>query len=476
MTTIIITFIILCGIFLALTRPKWLIYTMIFFAGWHSLFIDVGLSITIYRLIVIVFLLSLPIYFALRRDVIKFPSNINFLFIFVSYAVAATLIMRFFAPESPIEEFTRGEGRWIFQIAILLIDITPAFLPLLFFTKIEDVKTAGKVFIISTFVLCILGWIQSLAFYLYKVALFPMPEEGIFGAGRVISVDMFGVTVHRMHSLGGEPKSFAVTVVLAIFLIISSRAVNPKWFRFGNLLIAFFGASMLMALSTGGVFVLLVGLVLLAVLSLFIKDFYFKPVLKRIVVTALLLMIPFGIIIGSGTLQYDTLKKIVVERIIRSPIELFDAAALAFFFSNPQHGLFGVGLGNIHLYAWDYLKHLAIINPELAAWVLPYAHEFVFIPNSGYLEIISDLGIIGLFLFFAVFLIPIRVNLKYRRYILNKATKDIGLILVLSCFIALVVYLLRVEQIHYPFIALGFVYFFNRETMRNFKLSAEGRV
>jgi hypothetical protein len=99
----------------------------------------------------------------------------------------------------------------------------------------------------------------------------------------------------------------------------------------------------------------------------------------------------------------------------------------------------------------------------LAGWVLPYAHDFVFIPNSGYLEIISELGIIGLFLFLAVFLIPIRFNLKYRRYIFDKNIKDIGLILALFCFFTLVVYLMRFHQINFAFITLGLLYFFNCE-------------
>jgi hypothetical protein len=457
----------------ALTKPKWLIYAMIFFAGWHSLFIDVGLMLTIYRLIVIIFLLCLPIYLSLRKEPIKISPSIKYLLIFACYAIVITAIMRFFAPESPIEGFTRGEGRWIFQIAMLLIDITPAFLPLLFFTKIEDVKTAGKVFVISTFILCFLGWIQSLAFYLYRVALFavPMLEEGIFGPGRVIAVDMFGVTVHRMHSLGGEPKDFAITVAVAIILLIISRIVNQKGFRFGNLLIGFFLMSLFMSLATSGFFVLAMGLVLVATLPFFIKGLHFKSVWKSVAGIAIFLIIFFGVVIGSGILPRDTLKAVIIERIARSPIELFDAAALGFLFTNPQYGLFGVGMGNIHLYAWDYLLQHAMINLD-AAWVLPYAHDFVFIPNSGYLEIISELGIIGLFLFLAVFLIPIRFNLKYRRYIFDKDIKDIGLILALFCFFTLVVYLMRFHQINFAFITLGLLYFFNREVRQNFKLSA----
>jgi len=186
------------------------------------------------------------------------------------------------------------------------------------------------------------------------------------------------------------------------------------------------------------------------------------------------MIIFFGIIVGSGILPYDTLKMVIVDRVIRSPIELFDAAALGFLFTNPQYGLFGVGMGNFHLYAWDNLLQYAMIN-LLAAWVIPYAHNFVFIPNSGYLKIISELGIIGLFLFLTAFLIPIRFSLKYRQHISDKNIKDIGLALSNFCLFILIVYLMRVHQINFAFITLGLIYFFNREIIQNFKLNANAR-
>ncbi len=218
-----------------------------------------------------------------------------------------------------------------------------------------------------------------------------------------------------------------------------------------------------MSFATSGVFVLIAGLLLLAVLSLFIKGLRLVPALKRITAIVVFLIIFFSIIIGSGILPYDMLEAVIIERTIaRSPIELFDAAAIGFLLTNPQYGLFGVGMGNIHLYAWDNLLQHAMIDP-LAAWVIPYAHDFVFIPNSGYLEIILELGLIGLFLFLAVFLIPIRLIFRRMRHIQGDDLKRLGLIL--GCFgiFILLTYLMRFHQINYAFIVLGLIYFFNRE-------------
>jgi len=176
--TIITIVFILSATFIAFTKPKLLYFLLIFFASWYSLFIDIGLQISIYRLIIIIFLFCLPVYLSLRKNAIKFPSTAKYLLIFVCYAVAVTLMARFFVPESRIAGFTRGEGRWIFQIVMLFISVTPVFLPLLFLKKIEDIKTVAKVFIISTVILCILGWIQSLAFYFYRAIIFPVYSGG----------------------------------------------------------------------------------------------------------------------------------------------------------------------------------------------------------------------------------------------------------------------------------------------------------
>jgi len=470
MITIITSILILSIIFIGLTKPKLLYYVMVFFAGWFSVFIDVGLMITAYRLVIIIFLLCLPIYFSLRKNAIKFPPSVRYLLIFVCYAITITIVSQFYAPESYIVGFARGEGRWIFQIAMLLIDVTPVFLPLLFFKKIEDVKTTAKVFVTSVIILCVLGWVQSLAFYLYGVALFPVFREGLTGAvTQVMDVNMFGVTFFRMHSLGGEPKDFAVTVAVAIVLLIMSKITDSKGFRFGNLLMGFFLISLFMSLATSGFFVLLMGLAFIVILPFFVKDLRPRFAFKSIAVIAVTTIIFFGIIIISGILPLDLIKELSLERTItRSPIELFDAAVISFLSKHPQYGLFGVGMGNIHLYAWDNLIQYASENP-LAAWVFERSHDFVIVPNSGYLRIISELGIMGLILFLYAYLTPVRFNFKCRQYISDNNVKAIVLCLNLFSIFILVTFLMRYFQINYAYITLGLIYFLNRKIMPNFQ-------
>jgi len=461
---------ILSAIFIALAKPKLLLYAMVFSVGWHSIFVDIGFTISLYRLIIIIFWLCLPVYLSLRKHdfMLKFPSSIKWLFAFVSYAIAVTLIARFSIPEVYIVGFARGEGRWIFQIAMFLITITPVFLPLLFFTTIEDVKTAVKVFIASTAALCAIGWMQSLAFYLYGVTLFPVFREGLTGAvTQGMAVPLFGMTFFRMHSLGGEPRDFSMTVAVAIILLLVTRMVGYEKVRSTTLLIGFFLLSLFMSLSTSGLVVLTIGLIVLPFYTgkLGVK-FTFKPIATIAVMAALFL----GVIISLGILPLDTMKNMIWARTFaRTPIELFDAATLNFLSAHPQYGLFGMGMGNMHLHVRDYLAQYGLYHPG-AAWVVRVARNIIFVPLSGYLRMISEIGIIGLILFLGAYLSPIRRNLKYIRYISDDKSRSLAESLSYFAIFALIAYLMRTILIDVAFIALGWVYVLNRRIIQDFRL------
>lgn len=476
MTTSIILIFILSLMFIALIKPKILYYIMVFFAGWRSIFIDVGLTITVYRLIILIFLICLPVYLSPRKKAVRFPPSFKFLFIFIYYAVIITIVSQFYIPKNYILGFTRGQGRWLFQIVMLLIDVTPAFLPLLFFKKTEDIDTTAKVFVGSTIILCILGWLQSFIFYLYGIDVFPVFREGLTGSwSQAMGVDMIGMSLFRMHSLGGEPKEFAITVVVAIFLLIIAGIYDNKRLRFRNSLIIFFLISMFMSLSTSGFFVLLAGMVLIIILSIFVKGISFKFVFNSVTVITIAVIMLTVFLIAGNFLSLDSFKDLFLERTIRrSPIELFDAAVIDFLTTQPLYGLFGVGLGNIHLYAWDNLVQYANENP-LARWVLKSYHNFVFVPNSGYLRIISELGIVGIILFLYAYLRPVWLNFKHMQHVHNRINKKVVISLNFLAVITLVTYLMRYFNLNYAYISLGLVYFLNSQIMLNLQHNAGRR-
>jgi len=455
MITILGVIFILSAAFLAFTKPKLLYYIMVFFAGWYSLFIDVGLAVTIYRLIAVIFLLCLPIYLSIRRSTIKLPPGLKYLVIFVWYAMLVTVVARLFTPEIYIKSFFRGEGRWIFQIFMLFIDITPAILPMLFFKKIEDIKTAAKVFIGSTIVLSIFGWLQVLVYYLYKINIFPIFREGLTGGDKQsVAIPMFGRIIYRMHSLGGEPKDLAVTLAAAIILLIIFRIIIPQRGRLKDFLIGFFLLTLTMTLSTSGFYILVAGLILASITLFFVVKqrikFFFRPICISLIILSLF----FGFVLIREGLSLGFFKKVFLVRTVkRFPIEVFDAATLKFLFAHPLYGVFGVGMGNVHLYAVNYL------------WPTWEGYRAVFIPNSGYLEIISEVGVVGFVLFLLSYLTPIKWSLKRLRCLRDDNFKKTGLILTYFTLFVLIVYLMKANHINYAYLFLGLLYYFNIQTL-----------
>jgi len=445
----------IAAVFLTVVKPKLSYYAMIFFASWYSLFIDVGLEINIHRFIIIAFLFFLPLYLFSKKNTIKIPPTFKYLIIFIFYTLTITLIAQFYSPKSYIETFTRGEGRWIFQLIILLIYATPTLLPLLFLRKIEDIKTAATVFIGSTLILSIIGWIQSLAYYFYGIFLFPYPGKGLLGdEPKAILIDFFGKTFYRMHSLGGEPKYFATTLAAAIILLIISKIVYRKGFRFEYFLIGFFLISIFMSFSTSGIAIFIVGLGLLTSLAFFIKGLRFKFIFKSIFIISVILLISFTLLVISRVVSFEEVGSILLERTLeRSPIESYDEATLKFLSNNPIYSLFGVGMGNIHLYARDYLPDWATTLPSYNA---PFA------PNSGYL-IVGELGIFGLTLFLLAYLMPVWFNFKYVRYISDYNFRCTILTINFFAIFILISYLLRESLVIFVYIILGLLYFLNQE-------------
>ncbi len=129
-----------------------------------------------------------------------------------------------------------------------------------------------------------------------------------------------------------------------------------------------------------------------------------------------------------------------------------------------------MGMGNMHLHVRDYLAQYGLYNPE-AAWVVPMAYDIIFVPLSGYLRVISEVGIIGLLLLLGAYLIPVRRNFKYSRYISDNGHKRLTESLSYFAVFAVAAYLMRTILIDIAFIALGWAYFLNRDIMRNFRLS-----
>tara|TARA_Y100001954_G_C15648892_1_gene521612 strand:- start:348 stop:893 length:546 start_codon:yes stop_codon:yes gene_type:complete len=103
------------------------------------------------------------------------------------------------------------------------------------------------------------------------------------------------------------------------------------------------------------------------------------------------------------------------EPYIFTSFEVFDRAALNFFYNNPRYIIFGTGPNLISIPASKYLDKSAILT---------YERTMVGIPGIGIINHISRAGLIGLILYLTVFF---KIN-KILKKSSNKACKEIFIV------------------------------------------------
>lgn len=208
--------------------------------------------------------------------------------------------------------------------------------------------------------------------------------------------NFLGSDVYRMSSLGGEPKSLggslAVGALIAQIAVIYSVGRTKRQF---NWLIIFLLASLIATFSTTAFILYFVGsIVFMFILSVFnVGDKRHRP--QKVKILGRFGLSVVAIILVSSAFDWKV-SDIIYERTLGriegselSILEDSDAAVIGYLRDEPMSIVFGVGLGNIHLYANSYLL-------PSAAW---YMSGTAFVAKAAYLRIISELGLVGLFLF-----------------------------------------------------------------------------
>jgi O-antigen ligase len=250
----------------------------------------------------------------------------------------------------------------------------------------------------SAVVLATIGWGQ-LAIW-YATGSNPLPVgyvssllDGSSAGLRSGILRVSGAEVFRMNSLAGEPKNLGMVLVIAMLLIQVAARGNPKQRRL-KIMWFYFAAAVLTTWSTSAFLLLIAGPAVLAMIPKQTNGPTGSPMQAfRTVSLGLVAVIAFVLAYAPPDIQptrhLDTgFVSLLESRFDRSPLEDFDAGVAGFLRANPGYGVFGVGLGNIHLYADSYLP----------AAVRYYAAGTPFVAKSGYLRVISELGVVGLLL------------------------------------------------------------------------------
>jgi hypothetical protein len=274
----------------------------------------------------------------------------------------------------------------------------------------------ARTYLVSVSVLAGIGWLQLTIWA--QTGSDPLPvgfvNSLLGGAGEERSgiTTFYDESIYRMSSFGGEPKGLGSSLAVALLLLQSGFNV---W-RQRLILWAFLFCSLIATLSTMGIMIWFAGtaiqMIAPAPLSARIPKISLR--LRRSVFvlgTLLVLSIGWGLLsTEKGAWLVELIEFRTVTRIseraesggswVSGAMEDFNVAVYGFLADKPVHSIFGVGVGNAHLYANSYLPDYAKAHAEGTA----------FVAKSSLLRWTSELGIVS-FLAFLIWLLLLARNL-----------------------------------------------------------------
>ncbi len=417
MSTLAITASAACALllFAALTYPKSVLYAAIFFLPWRGLDPYFFLGLSLPRILIAVVGLATIAHLAKSRNALKAPISAALL-IFIFYSVAISLARAPFLPHMDVAggEMRAPTNRALLQIVyFLVILVIPLFVYPVHFKVERDCTKVVKVFLISLISLAVLGWIQLGIWYVTGFNPFPIGLiPSFFGKFQTADAGfaMAGIDLHRMCSLGGEPKDLGQAFAIGLFVVqaILACGVPTKQERRLRWCWLFLFFSLVVTYSTSATFLWGIGTGL-EVIVLLLKPGIssgFGRALRNAYMVALIGAAVLIVSLSYFAVSTRSVRQIATGRTIdRMGLEDFDQAALGFLEQNPDWMIFGTGMGNVHLHA----------NSFLSADAATYASGTVFRPKTGLLRMASEIGVVGIVLWLVGFFSQLRNLLNASR-------------------------------------------------------------
>ena len=404
-----------------------LFHVLIFVLPFHSWMYNIGLNLTVFQIVTILLIMTTLIASIYKKKNILHFKNPYILF-FLIFAIVDTIMISIFFIDDYMQlgGFFRSEGRFIAQIILLLITFSIIPLAFNYIKNIEDIKKYLKVYLYALIVLVILGWIQFFTYNILGFDLFPLSIDQHGNIRTGIFDRMF-----RMSSLGGEPKGFSMSLTIGFFIIQIFNHYGIRFFKYDPALKYLLIFTSFATLSTSGI-------VLFAIL-LFVYLFYIaikskkrfsrsgKNILYSFIIVTMISFLFFR--------YWDFISMIIQQRVLERDItsEDFDAPIQIFLSKFPEYLFFGAGLGNIHNLAAPYIP----------SQFMHYMGNSIFVSKSGYLHLISSLGIIGFTLFVSMIYSAYRKLGRVGKY-LNSSDRRIFKAMQLLLLITLIAYFARV--------------------------------
>lgn len=392
----------------------------IFLVPYQLIKSDFGLTLYGFQIAIILLFIGnlLNVIYGYQRNLLYFKNSYMTFFIFISIIIT-TLMPLFNETFIGGGGFFRMEGRFLSQIFVFLLSFLIIPLAINYVKNIADVHKYIKIFLISLIILSLLGWLQWFLYNFTGIDIFPLGKYE-FGGLKSGLYDFGGERLFRISSLGGEPKTLSVTLVAGFFIIHIFNKSNITFFKLDLIIKYFFLITSFVTLSTSGI-VLFIVLYFVYLLINFknIKN-SFNISSKKIITLIVLFILLFSFLSYYSDTLFKLFELRVLERDISS--EDFDYVVQQFLMDNPIYMILGTGLGNIHNLAFPYIP----IEYKF------YMDNTIFTAKSGYLKILSELGI---FLFLLFLLSNFYIYLKIKEIKENQVFLTCLLIVFLLFFL-----------------------------------------
>ena len=415
----------------------------VFSLPFFGLMYDVGISLTIDRFWAVVMLLVL----LFNKNSFKIDKSLEYFLFFIFYAFSITIILSQNLPDTVnIFPPARGKYRYIFQIIMWGIQFIPVFYFVKHIKNIEDIKQLLKTLIFSCVILSLIGIFQYLFYKRFGYDIIPIGF--LQGEERSGMFDYLGMNIFRVSSLGGEPKHFAYTLSIVLPLMIFSKYFKLINIRYYFLISVIMLVSLFLTFSTQGYFLFLLNIFIGLIFIIFYKGIKIKFIIYSSLFFAFII-----IFFKLNPFILDLIKLRTIERltdpsaiVASSFVEDWNEAVIGFLNNYPHWSVTGVGLGNIHLYAQEYIPYYA-----------DYMYNNVFVAKSGFLRLLSETGIIGLFIFVISYIRPLIGIFKHSK------NNTFFLLLIISSIYVFLDFLISQDGPAYIFFIMGILYVFSRK-------------
>ena len=450
-TLIIVEWVIILGSIIALFCGAKLEEVIIFILP-IALFWEVGIKIRLAYVLILLSLIRIVLYYSSSYLNNLLSSNSLFIYIslFLSYLIIVALYNTLFEIPSDTYDnpgeyggaFLRAHGRPIGQIIVWVIRLS-LFVIIPFYLRNQKIENLFRIIIYSFTLLALLGLIQLVVYTFTELDIFPLLQSNKLGRGSAV-IEIGGFSMLRIKSIASEPRDLGVFLAFGISIILISQKLNYKFISYPRFYLTLFLITLFFTLSTGA-------FILLFVVISFIL---FISGTKRGALSVLAFYIALSLVV---VFNIEFLSEVIQRRVLDRDLagEDADETTLLFLSDQPFFLIFGTGIGNVHFLANKYvlLEHVHIT-------------EATFIPHTGGILFISEMGIVGtLFFLFIYFTVIRRVR---------KKASSVAKFLKYICMVILLFFMLRTGVIDYLFLTISCLFgytIYSREKHTNYLLN-----